>query len=170
MVENSSTPTGRIIQRARKAKNWTQAKLAGRVGVTPEYISHIERGIRTPAVDLAKRIADALDVEPERLVLSALAHQHPEAAPFLAKGRTRALAQRGTRRLKVIVERDPEASLWVTYVPALGHLSTYGHSKREALLQTREAIRGYFEAAEKAGIDVGDSDVDVELTDLEVSA
>ena len=169
MVESSSAHIGRLVQRARKDKSWTQANLAQRVGVTPEYISHIERGIRTPAVDLAKRIADALDLEPERLVLSALAHQHPEAAPFLSKKANRSPAQRPARRLKVIVERDPEAGLWVTYVPALGHLSTYGHSKREALLQTREAIRGYFEAAEKAGIDVGDSDVDVELTELEVS-
>lgn len=170
MVESRSTHVGRMIQRARKHKNWTQATLASRVGVAPEYISHIERGIRTPSVGLAKRIADALDLEPEPLVLVALAHQHPEAAPFLARDRSRALAQRRARRLKVIVERDPEAGLWVTYVPALGHLSTYGHSKREALLQTREAIRGYFEAAEKAGIDIGDSDVDVELTELDVSA
>ncbi len=67
------------------------------------------------------------------------------------------------------MERDSEAGLWVTYVPALGHLSTYGRSKREAVLQTREAVRGYFEAAEKAGLTLPEPDVEIELTELEVT-
>ncbi len=31
-----------------------------------------------------------------------------------------------TRRFRVLVEYDPEDKVWVTYVPALDHLSTYG--------------------------------------------
>ncbi len=59
-----------------------------------------------------------------------------------------------TRRYKVLVEWDPEESVWVTYVPALNHLSTYGETKTEALANTREAILGYLEAAAKEGISI----------------
>jgi predicted RNase H-like HicB family nuclease len=51
------------------------------------------------------------------------------------------------RRFQVEIEWDPDDEVWVTYVPALGHLSTYGETREEALAQTREAVTGYLEAA-----------------------
>ena len=69
------------------------------------------------------------------------------------------------RRFKVVLEWDADDRVWVTYVPALGHLSTYGETREEALDNSREAIVGYLEAAAKEGISVppeGDTDV-VEL-------
>ena len=66
----------------------------------------------------------------------------------------------------VLLEWDPEANSWVTYVPALNHLSTFGETKEEALANTREAILGYLEAAEKEGIPLP---VPAELVDLEVA-
>ena len=59
-----------------------------------------------------------------------------------------------TRRFKVLLEWDAESQAWVTYVPALDHLSTFGQTRDEALANTREAILGYLEAAEKEGIPV----------------
>ncbi len=56
-----------------------------------------------------------------------------------------------TRRFKVLLEWDPESQAWVTYVPALDHLSTFGDTRDEALDNTREAILGYLEAAENEG-------------------
>jgi predicted RNase H-like HicB family nuclease len=53
------------------------------------------------------------------------------------------------RRFKVLIEWDPEDRVWVTYVPALDHFSTYGDTREEALDHTREAILGYLEAAAK---------------------
>ena len=47
----------------------------------------------------------------------------------------------------MLIERDPDEKVWVTYVPTLGQLSTYGDTRAEALEQTREAITGYLEAA-----------------------
>ena len=44
--------------------------------------------------------------------------------------------------------------MWVTYVPALDFLSTYGDTKEEAIENTREAILGYVEAAAKEGLPV----------------
>ena len=72
------------------------------------------------------------------------------------------------RHFKVILEWDTEESLWVTYVPSLGHLSTYGKTKDEALEMTREAIVGYFEAAAKEGF-AEPSMPEPEILDLEVA-
>ena len=73
------------------------------------------------------------------------------------------------RRFKVLIEWDPEDRVWVTYVPALDHLSTYGETREEALENIREAILGYLEAAAKEGIPVPATDPDMDLIDLEVA-
>lgn len=54
----------------------------------------------------------------------------------------------------VLLEWDATEQLWVSYVPALNYLSTYGETRDEALTMTREAIAGYLEAAEREGIAV----------------
>ncbi|MDD5748997.1 MAG: type II toxin-antitoxin system HicB family antitoxin [Actinomycetota bacterium] len=53
---------------------------------------------------------------------------------------------------KVIVEFDPDEKCWVTFVPSLDDISTWGRSKEEALSNTREAIEGYLEALKKEGL------------------
>jgi predicted RNase H-like HicB family nuclease len=53
---------------------------------------------------------------------------------------------------QVVLEFDSAEHAWVTYVPALDHLSTFGATREEALEHTREAITGYLEAAEHDGI------------------
>jgi antitoxin HicB len=55
------------------------------------------------------------------------------------------------RKFKVVLEWDPDDEVWVTYVPALNHLSTYGQTRDEALEQTRDAIAGYLEVAAAEG-------------------
>ena len=74
-----------------------------------------------------------------------------------------------SRRFQVLLEWDPRDSVWVTLVPALNHLSTYGSTKDEALEQTREAILGYLEAAAIEQIPIRDADTRVDLVELEVS-
>lgn len=71
-----------------------------------------------------------------------------------------------TEHFYVLIEWDPEASPWVTYVPTLNGLSTYGTTKEEALAETREAILGYLEAAKKEGIPLPSS---TELVELQVA-
>ena len=56
-----------------------------------------------------------------------------------------------TRTFKVLLECDAEDGVWVTTVPALDGLSTYGETRDEAIEQTREAILGYLEAAQREG-------------------
>jgi predicted RNase H-like HicB family nuclease len=72
------------------------------------------------------------------------------------------------RSFKVVVEWDAEDSVWVTVVPALNHLSTYGATKAEALDETREAIVGYLEAAALEGLPIEGGDAHVELVEVEV--
>lgn len=62
-----------------------------------------------------------------------------------------------THRFVVVLEEDTEDGVWVTTVPALNGLSTYGDTREAALLQTREAILGYLEALEKDGLRLNSS-------------
>jgi len=75
-----------------------------------------------------------------------------------------------TRRYGVLLEWDPEAEVWVSFVPTLGSLSTYGDTREEALEQTRDAIVGYLEAARNEGMAVPDRDVEPEIVELEVAS
>lgn len=73
------------------------------------------------------------------------------------------------RKFKVLIEWDPEDEVWVTYVPALGHLSTYGDTREGALTQTREAILGFFEAALKEGLPTPPAEAETEIVEFEVA-
>jgi predicted RNase H-like HicB family nuclease len=72
------------------------------------------------------------------------------------------------REFQVFVEYDPTEKAWVTYVPALDHLSTFGSTRDEALASTREAILGYLEAAESAGIKLNPEPTLTELVKIAV--
>ena len=79
------------------------------------------------------------------------------------------LEMAAARRFKVLLEWDAEDRVWVTHVPALGDLSTYGDTKDEALEATREAITGYLEAAAKEGLPVPSPDTG-DVVEVEVAA
>jgi predicted RNase H-like HicB family nuclease len=69
------------------------------------------------------------------------------------------------QHFQVLLEWDAESDVWVTYVPTLNGLSTFGETREEALTHTREAILGYMEAADKEHLPVP---LPVEAIDLEV--
>ncbi|MEW6398867.1 MAG: type II toxin-antitoxin system HicB family antitoxin [Bacillota bacterium] len=73
------------------------------------------------------------------------------------------------RRFRVLLEWDPEDRVWVTYVPDLDWLSSYGETKEEALEQTREAVLGYVEAAAKEGLSLPTPRPVPELIEVEVA-
>ena len=72
------------------------------------------------------------------------------------------------KQFQILLEWDSDDDVWVTYVPALDHLSSYGDTREEALRHTREAILGYLEAAEREGLTVS-SDHHVELVELDLA-
>lgn len=49
--------------------------------------------------------------------------------------------------IKIVLEWDKQEHLWVSYVPDVGDISTYGETLEEVIAQTREAILGYVETA-----------------------
>ena len=54
---------GAEIRRAREAKGWSQAKLAGASDMGVSGISQIETGARNPSVATLAKIAEALGVD-----------------------------------------------------------------------------------------------------------
>ena len=72
------------------------------------------------------------------------------------------------REFQVFVEYDPAEKSWVTFVPALDHLSTFGATRDEALANTREAILGYLEAVKIEGIELSLEPTSAELVRIAV--
>ncbi|HMT55051.1 MAG: helix-turn-helix transcriptional regulator [Saprospiraceae bacterium] len=60
--------TGNIITNLRKEKDWSQADLANKSGVSREMIGKYERGEAVPSIEAAKKIADAFEVSLDYLV------------------------------------------------------------------------------------------------------
>ena len=77
----SPSPEVRIGERLRfyrQAKGKTQAVVAGRAGVTEDYLSQIERGLKTPTIPLVHRFSKILGVRVSEL-LGESATEHDEA-------------------------------------------------------------------------------------------
>ncbi len=60
---------GKRIKIVRQQNGLTQDQLAEHVGLSPKYISGIERGVENPTMDILLRVAKALGVEPYDLFL-----------------------------------------------------------------------------------------------------
>jgi predicted RNase H-like HicB family nuclease len=71
------------------------------------------------------------------------------------------------KKFRILIEYDRESDCWVTIVPALDGISTFGATRDEAISNTRELIQGYYEAAAKEGLKVEPSEP--ESIDLEVA-
>ncbi len=72
------------------------------------------------------------------------------------------------RSFREVLEWHNEDNVWVTYVPTLDFLSTYGETREEAIANTREAILGYVEAAQKEGLPVPSGNTQAELVCIDV--
>jgi transcriptional regulator with XRE-family HTH domain len=59
---------GDKICQARKAKRWSQAKLAAKLGLSRVSIVNIEKGRQRPPVHVIWDIAEVLNLEPSQLV------------------------------------------------------------------------------------------------------
>lgn len=75
-----------------------------------------------------------------------------------------------TRRFRVLVEWDADDEVWVTHVPALGRVSTYGDTRDDALRNTHEAVLGYLEAAALEQLPIPPDDTPFDVVDIEVAA
>lgn len=58
----------KIIADLRKEKDWSQADLANKTGISQVMVGKYERGDASPSIDVAKKIADAFEVSLDFLV------------------------------------------------------------------------------------------------------
>ena len=65
--EELRTQFGRRIRAIRRSRDVTQEKLAEYCDLSPEYISHIERGKASPSFDVIAGLSEELGVEPKAL-------------------------------------------------------------------------------------------------------
>lgn len=68
MGQVSRIPIGDRIRFHRDARRKTQAVVAGLAGITEDYLSQIERGLKVPTIGLLSRIAEVLHVSPAVLL------------------------------------------------------------------------------------------------------
>lgn len=65
---------------ARKAKNWSQAEVAKRVGISASHYAMIEAGTRTPSLPLAFLISEAFGIPVEQLFFALQSHSECDSA------------------------------------------------------------------------------------------
>ncbi|EDS71544.1 helix-turn-helix domain-containing protein [Anaerofustis stercorihominis] len=59
---------GRLISSLRKEKNMTQQELADKLNITDKAVSKWERGLSYPDISLIPKLADILDIDPNKLL------------------------------------------------------------------------------------------------------
>ena len=59
---------GNRIKETRRKHHWTQDPLAEKVEVSLEYISEIERGLKTPSMQVFIKLVEVLDVSADYLL------------------------------------------------------------------------------------------------------
>ncbi|HHP7244299.1 MAG TPA: helix-turn-helix domain-containing protein [Elainellaceae cyanobacterium] len=64
--EPAGTLTGEDVRDARKHRGWSQAKLAGFLGVSQQLISHIESGRREPTAEIEASLKKVLKLQGDR--------------------------------------------------------------------------------------------------------
>jgi transcriptional regulator with XRE-family HTH domain len=62
---------GQILRRKREALKISQEELAARAGVDRSYISILERGLKSPTIEMLERICESLGTLPEKIIQEA---------------------------------------------------------------------------------------------------
>ncbi len=63
MTAESIKELGRVVRTLRKAKGWTQERLANKAGLSRDAIIKLERGEREPRSSTVERVSEAFDVD-----------------------------------------------------------------------------------------------------------
>lgn len=79
---------GALVLAARRARKWTQSRLATKAGVTRETVYRVEKG-RMPTGDVAVRLSDALGMDRDELDLKVRETDHIAMHPDLTLLRER---------------------------------------------------------------------------------
>ena len=89
---------GKRIKIVRQRNELTQDQLAEQVGLSPKYISGIERGVENPTMDILIRLAKMLRVEPYDLFLFG---ESEESEKALRKGIEKMMREADRQKLQL---------------------------------------------------------------------
>ena len=99
------------IERLRRERGMTREALAEASGVSPSYLSEVERGFKRPSTDVLAAIARALGMAPSELLAyvesSSPPFQTPPAAAMMPSPTTRRSWLTGVHDLAALVPRQP---------------------------------------------------------------
>lgn len=109
MTDEVTARLGGRVRRLRNDREWSQAELARRVGVTQGQIAKIERGDRSARLSTAARLADALGVGLDDLL------GRDESPP---DGMTEAVVQRVVGAVRAVLTEGQAVP--ITHPPARG--------------------------------------------------
>lgn len=93
---------GTRIKEARESNNMTQERLAEIVGLSPTHISVIERGVKAPKLETFIKIANALNVTSDALLLDVLDNSLQITANELSKQIEKLSSEEQRKILKVV--------------------------------------------------------------------
>lgn len=68
ITQNVLKGSDHLIKEKRQQLGWSQAKLASKIGTTPNAISNYECGTRIPKWDIALKISKVLNIPLEEIV------------------------------------------------------------------------------------------------------
>lgn len=93
---------GNRVRELRVRAGLTQSRLADRVDISHEFMSRLERGIKAPSLETAKKIADALGISVAELFDFGCASAGEKEE--LLRGLTSLLATESMPKIKLVVE------------------------------------------------------------------
>ncbi len=126
---SSKKTLGSVLRARRHSLSLTQRELAAQLAVKPAHVAYLELDRRRPSLSLLSRIAQALDLDRERLILLS----HPEARSFFGERPTvepphpKDQAWREFRRNKNLLARhkvSPKELKVLAQVALLGRITT----------------------------------------------
>jgi transcriptional regulator with XRE-family HTH domain len=97
---------GQNVKRIREEQRYTQTEIARRCGVTPAAISGLEHGDFTPSTPLLVKLARALDVSVEELLLDKALSAARRDAQLDAQAIARLFASEGKPQSVISYEED----------------------------------------------------------------
>lgn len=69
-MPSTSALFGEVLAEFRQRAGFSQEGLADRAGVHRTYVSQLERGLKSPTLDVLLRLASALGIQPSRLLIA----------------------------------------------------------------------------------------------------
>ncbi len=67
-MKSTGDALGKVIAKSREKLGISQEKLAERAGVHRTYVSQLERGLKSPTLDILSKISLGLDIKLSRLM------------------------------------------------------------------------------------------------------